>query len=206
MRSMEALFLGGSLVLRSGVFGLLLVSLGAYRGWRVAAAGALGVATFDGLLAAIVLVVSPVSPTHALVAFALPVAAGIVLLVVALLMARAAWAPTGAVAEQPRGITPLRAYLLLVVGAAVRPMMLVVVVVSLLLDSHMDLGGAGPAGGAVLVPAVLVVSACVHLVPAGFGAMLGRGVSTDGERRVAGLVTAGLLAWLALGPLATVLV
>ncbi|MCM0621741.1 hypothetical protein [Nocardioides bruguierae] len=202
---MEALFLGGSLVLRSGVFGLLLVSLGAYRGWRVAAAGALGVATFDGLLAAIVLVVIPVSPTHALVAYALSVAAAVVLLVVALLMARAAWAPTGAVAEQPRGITPLRAYLLLVVGAAVRPMMLVVVV-SLALDSYTDLGGAGRAGGAVLVPAVLVVSACVHLLPAGVGAMLGRGVSTEGARRVTGLVTAGLLAWLALQPLATVLV
>ncbi|MCL8023811.1 LysE family transporter [Nocardioides bruguierae] len=200
---LAGLVTGWAIALPVGAIGALLVSLGAQQGWRVGAAGALGVATVDGLYAGVaVLAGAAAAAALAPVADALTLLAGMVLLAVALLMARAALRPAGPARAQPRLLSPLHAYLLLLGLTAVNPTT-VVYFVAVVLGN--DAVVSGTSAAAVFVAAALAASASWQLVLAGSGALLGRVASSDPARRVTGLVAAAVVAALAVRALATVL-
>ncbi|WP_206055794.1 LysE family transporter [Nocardioides sp. GY 10127] len=194
---------GWAIALPVGAIGVLLVSLGARDGWPTASAAALGVATVDGAFAAVaVLAGAAAAAVLEPIAGPLRVAAAGVLLVVAVLVGRSALRPapspapddpTGAPAASP-GLTPLRAYLLLLGLTAVNPTT-VVYFVAVVLGN--DAVVAGPAESCVFVLAAFAASASWQLVLAGSGAALGRAASSDRARRVTGLVSAVVVALLA---------
>jgi arginine exporter protein ArgO len=190
----SGLVTGWAIAIPIGAVGAFLVTLTSRTSYRVGAAGALGIATVDGVYAALA-VVAGASLSAALdpVATPLRIASGVVLLAIALLTAAHAVATDG----RPRDAAPMspgRAFGLFLGITAVNPT--TVVYFAAVVLGNRDLVDT-PAQGVVFVLAAFVASASWQLLLAGGGAALGRVATGRRGHLVTGLVSAAVIAGLA---------
>ncbi|CAI9399984.1 LysE family transporter [Nocardioides sp. T2.26MG-1] len=192
---LSGLVTGWAIAIPIGAVGAFLVTLSARTSFAVGAAGALGVATVDGGYA-LLAVVAGAAVADALepVAEGLQVASGLVLLVIAVLTAAHAVARTGRV-RQASTMRPAAAYALFLGITAVNPTTVVYFAAVVLGNQHLT---SGAAQGAVFVTAAFAASASWQLVLAGGGAALGRIATGHRAHLVTGLVSAVVVAGLAL--------
>lgn len=192
---LSGLVTGWAIAIPIGAVGAFLVTLSARTSFAVGAAGALGVATVDGGYA-LLAVVAGAAVADALepVAQGLQVASGLVLLVIAALTAAHAVARTGRVRHVSR-MRPAAAYALFLGITAVNPTTVVYFAAVVLGNQHLT---SGAAQGAVFVTAAFAASASWQLVLAGGGAALGHIATGHRAHLVTGLVSAAVVAGLAL--------
>ncbi|GGO78169.1 LysE family transporter [Nocardioides deserti] len=198
----SGLVTGWAIAVPIGAVGAYLVALTARTSWRTGAAAALGIASVDGAYAALAVVAgTALSALLAPAQDALRTGSGLVLLVVAALMARGALRPAlqspGARDGADPEVVPLRprtAYALFVGITAVNPTTVVYFAAVVLGRDLTD----GAAEGTVFVVAALVASASWQLLLAGGGALLGRAVTGPHGRLLTGLGSAVVVAGLAL--------
>lgn len=191
---LSGLVTGWAIAIPIGAVGAFLVAVTARAGLRTGSAAALGVATVDGGYAtAAVLGGSALAALLAPVAAGLRVASGVVLLVIAALTAAHAVRTNGA----PREVAPMRpgpAYALFVAITAVNPTT-VVYFAAVVLGNQQLVSTATEA--AVFVVAAFAASASWQLALAAGGATLGRVATGPRGRLVTGLVSAVVIAALA---------
>ena len=186
----SGLVTGLAIAVPIGAVGAFLVTLTARTSWRVGSAAALGVATVDGVYAAAaVLGGAALAGLLAPVADALRVVSGLVLLGIAALTALHAWSRGSSPARSGRVVGPRAAYLLFVGITAVNPT--TVVYFAAVVLGNRDLVD-GPMEGLVFVAAALW-----QLGLALAGAGLGRTITGPRGRLVTGLVSAVVVAGLA---------
>jgi arginine exporter protein ArgO len=183
-----------------GAIAVLILGLSARTSFRVGAAAALGVATADGLYAAVAaLGGAAVAGLIAPVAGPLRLAAAVVLLALA---GHTAWralrprAASGVPAGTRRGLdTPPRAFAGVLALTLLNPAT-VVYFAALVIGRQ---GGADPgvAGALLFVAGAFVASASWQLLIAGGGTLVGRTLAGPRGRRVTALVSSGLIATLA---------
>ena len=190
----SGLVTGWAIAVPIGAVGAFLVALTARTSFGTGAAGALGIATVDGMYAALAVVAgAALSAALAPVATPLRIVSGAVLLVIAALTAAHAIATRG----RPREVSPVppaRAYALFVAITAVNPT--TVVYFAAVVLGHRDLVDT-PAQAAVFVLAAFAASASWQLTLAGGGAALGRVATGHRGHLVTGLVSATVIAGLA---------
>ena len=197
----SGLVTGLAIAVPIGAVGAFLVTLTARTSWRVGSAAALGVATVDGVYAAVAVVggaalAGLVGP----VADPLRVVSGLVLLGIAALTARHALRGRSRRAAPDRSgrpgrlVGPRAAYVLFVGITAVNPT--TVVYFAAVVLGNRDLVD-GPVEGLVFVTAAFAASALWQLGLALAGAGLGRTVTGPRGRLVTGLVSAVVVAGLA---------
>jgi arginine exporter protein ArgO len=191
---LSGLVTGWAIAIPIGAVGAFLVTLSARTSFGVGAAGALGVATVDGGYA-LLAVVAGAAVADALAPWTggLQVASGLVLLAIAALTAGHAVARTGRVREA-RTVRPATAYVLFLGITAVNPT--TVVYFAAVVLGNQDLT-SGVVQGAAFVAAALAASASWQLVLAGGGAALGRIATGHRAHLVTGLVSAVVVAGLA---------
>ena len=191
----KGLVTGLAIAVPIGAVGAFLVTLTARTSWRVGTAAALGIASVDGAYAALAVVAgAALAALIAPVADQLRIASAVVLLVIAVLTLLHALRG----AEPRREAAPMRpaaAYLLFVAITAVNPA--TVVYFAAIVLGNQDLV-ATAAEGAVFVVAAFVASAAWQLTLASGGVALGRLVTGPRGRRVTGVVSALVIAGLAL--------
>lgn len=190
----SGLVTGWAIAIPIGAVGAFLVTLTARTSFRVGAAGALGIATVDGAYAALAVVAGAALATLlGPVATPLRIASGLVLLVIAALTAAHALATAGRVREAPP-LHPARAYALFVGITAVNPTTVVYFAAVVLGNRHLV---STTVEGAAFVLAAFAASASWQLALAGGGAALGRAVTGRRSHLVTGLVSAVVIAALA---------
>ena len=190
----SGLVTGWAIAVPIGAVGAFLVTLTARTSLRVGAAGALGIATVDGAYAALAVVAgSALSALLEPVDTPLRIASGVVLLGVAALVARHAMTSSGS-AREARPMSPARAFVVFVGVTAVNPAT-VVYFPAIVLGNRTLTSGA--VEGAVFVLAAFAASASWQLLLAGGGAALGRATTGHRGRVVTGLVSAAVIAVLA---------
>jgi arginine exporter protein ArgO len=191
---LSGLVTGWAIAIPIGAVGAYLVTLTARSSLRVGASAALGIATVDGVYAAVA-----VAGGAALAGLLEPaadplrVAAAVVLLLIAALTAAHALATNGTT----RGVTPmrpLRAFWLFVGITAANPTTVVYFAAVVLGNRSLV---STPTEGVVFVVAAFLASASWQLALAGGGAALGRVVTGPRGRLVTGLVSAAVIAALA---------
>ena len=191
---LSGLVTGWAIAIPIGAVGAFLVTLTARSGLRTGSAAALGIATVDGVYAALaVLAGGALAALLAPVATGLRLASGAVLLVIAGLTALHAVRTQ----DTERPVTPVRprhAFVLFVAITAVNPA--TVVYFAAVVLGNQDLV-ATAAEGLVFVVAAFAASASWQLGLALGGAALGRVVTGPRGRLVTGLVSAAVIAGLA---------
>ena len=191
---LSGLVTGWAIAVPIGAVGAFLVTLTARTSFGTGAAAALGIATVDGVYAALAVVAgAALAAALAPVATPLRIVSGLVLLVIAGLTAAHAIATNG----RPRAISPLppaRAYALFVAITAVNPT--TVVYFAAVVLGNRDLVDT-PAQGAAFVLAAFAASASWQLTLAGGGAALGRVATGHRGHLVSGLVSSAVIAGLA---------
>lgn len=198
--ALSGLVTGWAIAIPIGAVGAFLVTLSSRTSFRVGAAGALGIATVDGGYAAVAVVAG--SAAAALLepaARALTIASGVVLLVIAAVTATHALGTAGRVREV-RPVRPATAYAMFVGITAVNPTTVVYFAAVVLGNQHLV---SGPVEGAVFVLAAFVASASWQLLLAGGGAALGRVATGHRAHTVTGLVSAVVIAGLAVHTMLT---
>jgi arginine exporter protein ArgO len=195
------LLAGYGIAIPIGAVGAYLVTLSATAGPRVGAAAALGVATVDGLYAAVAVLggtaLSGRIAPYAGVAHRL---AALVVLVVA------GWLVVGAIRRYRRhatatagrdtALTPVRAYAVLLGMTLLNPTTLVYFGAVVVGGQAGALGG--PATGVVFVVAAFLASASWQLLLAAGGLLLGRLLTGPRGRLVTTLAAAGVVVALAI--------
>ncbi|MCY1138825.1 LysE family transporter [Actinoplanes sp. Pm04-4] len=193
---MSAAFLAGvvagyGVALPMGAIGVLIAGLSARTSLRVGAAAGLGAATADGVFAAIAVAGgAAVAGVIAPVAEPLRWAAAVVLLVIAVLTARAAFRPPGTAAVDRRPATPWRAYAGVLGLTLLNP-------ATVVYFAALVLGRAGEGGGVLFVLGVLLASASWQLVIAAGGSLVGRFLTGLRGRAATALVSSLVIAILA---------
>jgi arginine exporter protein ArgO len=192
---LSGLVTGWAIAIPIGAVGAFLVTLAARTSFRVGAAGALGVATVDGGYA-LLAVVAGAAVAAALdpVAHPLQIASGVVLLGIAALTAGHAIGTAGRIRET-RPMRPAAAYLLFLGITAVNPTTVVYFAAVVLGNRHLV---SSAVEGVAFVVAAFVASASWQLFLAGGGAALGRVATGHRAHLVTGLVSAVVIAALAL--------
>lgn len=192
--ALSGLITGWAIAVPIGAVGAFLVTLASRTSLRVGAAGALGIATIDGLYAALAVVAgSAVAAALEPVAHGLAVVSGLVLLVIAGLTAAHALRS----ADRVREVSPMgarTAYLLFLGVTAVNPTTVVYFAAIVLGNQHLV---STTAEGVVFVAAAFLASASWQLLLAGGGAALGRVATGERAHLVTGLVSAVVIAALA---------
>ena len=197
---LSGLVTGWAIAIPIGAVGAFLVTLTARTSWRVGAAAALGIATVDGAYAALAVVAgATLAVLLAPVATALRIASGVVLLVIAALTLAHALRGTLAVRDAAP-MRPAAAYALFVGITAVNPT--TVVYFAAIVLGNQDLV-ATAAESVAFVLAAFVASASWQLALAGGGALLGRTVTGPRGQRVTGVVSALVIAALAVHTMTT---
>jgi arginine exporter protein ArgO len=190
----SGLVTGWAIAIPIGAVGAFLVTLTSRTSYRVGAAGALGIATVDGVYAALAVVAgASLSAVLDPVSTPLRIASGVVLLVIALLTAVHAVATN----DRPRDAAPMspgHAFAFFLGITAVNPT--TVVYFAAVVLGNQDLVDT-PAQGVVFVLAALTASASWQLLLAGGGAALGRVATGRRGHLVTGLVSAVVIAVLA---------
>ncbi|MFC6288014.1 LysE family transporter [Nocardioides sp. GCM10027113] len=195
--ALSGLVTGWAIAVPIGAVGVLLVSVTARTSWRVGASAALGIATVDGAYATVA-----VLGGAAAAALLAPVAEPLRLVSAAVLLVIAALTAWHAVARAQRGpapgrtptLGPGRAYGLFLGLTAVNPTTVVYFAAIVLANRALV---AGPAEATVFVVAAFAASASWQLALAGGGAGLGRALTTPRGRLATGLVSAAVIAGLA---------
>lgn len=194
----SGLVTGLAIAVPIGAVGAFLVTLTARTSWRVGSAAALGVATVDGVYAAVaVLGGAALAGLVGPVADPLRVVSGLVLLGIAALTALHAlrgWSRRAAPERSGRPVGPRAAYVLFLGITAVNPT--TVVYFAAVVLGNRDLVD-GPVEGLVFVTAAFAASALWQLGLALAGAGLGRTITGPRGRLVTGLVSAVVVAGLA---------
>lgn len=197
---LQGLVTGWAIAVPVGAVGALLVAVSSRAGWRVGAVGALGVATVDGVYAALAVAGgAALAGLLAPVAGTLRVAAAAVLLAVAALTLvhalRGGGRDVGAPGPPaPTRLRPWSAYAVFVGLTAVNPTT-VVYFVAVVLGNREVVAGTGQA--VLFVAAATVASASWQLLLAGGGAALGAAVAGPRGRLATGVVSAVVVAALA---------
>jgi arginine exporter protein ArgO len=191
----KGLVTGLAIAVPIGAVGAYLVTLTARTSWRVGAAAAVGIASMDGGYAAVAVIAgTALAALIEPVAEPLRIASALVLLVIAALTLL--HAVRGAEPRREAApMAPWTAYWLFVVITAVNPA--TVVYFTAIVLGNQDLVETS-AEGAVFVVAAFVASAAWQLTLATGGAALGRFVTGPRGRRVTGVVSALVIAGLAL--------
>lgn len=196
----SGLVTGYAIAVPVGAVAALIITLSARTSWRIGAAAGLGVATVDGLYAALAVVAG-----HAVAELLEPVEDVLMtlsigaLLIIAVLTLVHSLRPGRATDDASGSIwTPLRAWLTFAGITAVNPATVVYFAAIVLGGSvHLD----GPAEGALFIGAAFAASASWQVFVASLGTGLGRWVTGPRGRRTTGLVAALVIAALALKPL-----
>ena len=197
---LSGLVTGYAIAVPVGAVAALIVALSARTSWSVGASAGLGVATTDGLYAAIAVaagsavaaVLEPISD----VLTAVSVAA---LLTIAGVTLRSALRPPPPTDDAARlRWTPLRAWLTFAGITAVNPAT-VVYFAAIVVGGSVDLDGG--VEGTVFVVAAFLASASWQVFIASLGTGLRRWISGDRGRRTTGVVAAVVIAVLAVKPL-----
>ncbi|MEH0842277.1 LysE family transporter [Micromonospora sp. CPCC 205711] len=205
---MTAAFLAGlvagyGVAVPVGAIAVLILGLSARTSFRVGAAGALGVATADGLYAAVaVLGGAAVAGLVAPVAGPLRVAAALVLLALA---GHGTWRAVrprraGGPREAPRGMdTPARAFAGVLALTLLNPA--TVVYFAALVMGRRDVGANGPPAAGLFVLGAFLASASWQLLIAGGGTLVGRMLAGPRGRLVTGLLSSAIIGALAVAVL-----
>ena len=193
--AISGLVTGWAIAIPIGAVGAFLVTLASRTSFRVGAAAALGIASVDGGYAALAVAAgAAIAAALDPIGHALTIASGIVLLVIAGLTAAHAVGTAGRVREA-RPMSPRTAYLLFLGITAVNPTTVVYFAAVVLGNRHLV---DGPAEGVVFTVAAFLASASWQLLLAGGGAALGRVATGRRAHLVTGLVSAAVIAGLAL--------
>jgi len=193
--ALSGLVTGWAIAIPIGAVGAFLVTLSARTSFRVGAAGALGIATIDGGYAALAVVAgAAVAAVVGPIADTLQIVSGVVLLVVAVLTAAHAIGTAGRT-RAARPMRPAAAYALFVGITAVNPTTVVYFAAVVLGNQHLV---STAVEGAVFVVAAFLASASWQLVLAGGGSALGRIATGYRAHLITGLVSAVVIAALAL--------
>ncbi len=196
---LSGLVTGWAIAIPIGAVGAFLVTLTARTSLRVGSAAALGIATVDGAYAAAAVVGGAALATLLdPVADGLRVASGLVLLVIAALTAAHAVRTNGA-AREVAPIGAARAFALFVAVTAVNPTTVVYFAAVVLGNQQLV---ATAVEGVVFVLAAFLASASWQLALAAGGAALGRVATGPRGRLVTGLVSAVVIAALAVRTMA----
>ncbi len=191
---LSGLVTGWAIAIPIGAVGAYLVTLTARSSLRVGASAALGIATVDGVYAAAAVVGgNALAGLLEPAAGPLRVAAAGVLLLIAALTAAHALATNGTVREATP-MRPLRAFWLFVGITAANPMTVVYFAAVVLGNRSLV---STPTEGVVFAVAAFLAAASWQLALAGGGAALGRVVTGPRGRLVTGLVSAAVIAALA---------
>ncbi|MBU8856013.1 MULTISPECIES: LysE family transporter [unclassified Micromonospora] len=196
---LAGLIAGYGVAIPVGAIAILILGLSARTSFRVGSAAALGVATADGLYAAVA-ALGGAAVASGLAPFAgqLRLVAAGVLLTLAGLTARRALRPP-ATTQQPsaRGglDTPVRAFGAVLALTLLNPAT-VVYFVALVLGRGGVLG-AGPAGAAAFTAGVFLASASWQVLIAGGGTLIGRALAGPRGRRITALLSSAVIAALA---------
>ncbi|ADG76342.1 Lysine exporter protein (LYSE/YGGA) [Cellulomonas flavigena DSM 20109] len=195
------LLAGWGIAVPVGAVGVLLVLLGAHHGRRVGCAGAMGAAVVDGVYATLAVVLgSALAPV--LVRAAAPVrwTAAVVLVVVAVLLLRPALRPSDAgpspAAPDAPGMTPSRAFTLVVAATALNPATVVYFVA--LTSGAATTTLTTPAHRVAFVLAAFAASASWQLLLGSAGAWAGARLTGPRGRRWTAVVGALVVLALAL--------
>ncbi|MER7268703.1 LysE family transporter [Micromonospora carbonacea] len=187
-----------------GAIAVLIMGLSARTSFRVGAAAALGVATADGVYAAVAtLGGAAVAGLVAPVAGPLRLVAAAVLLALAVRGAWQAWHPAPVrAAGRRRGLeSPGRAFAGLLALTMLNPA--TVVYFAALVLARNDGHRVGPAAAVAFVAGAFLASASWQLLVAGGGSMVGRALAGPRGRRITGLVSSAIIAALAVAVLLT---
>ncbi|MGW8647641.1 LysE/ArgO family amino acid transporter [Micromonospora chalcea] len=205
---LAGLVAGYGVAIPVGAIAILILGLSARTSFRVGSAAALGVATADGLYAAVA-ALGGAAVASGLAPFAGPlrlIAAG-VLLALACLTAWRAMRPPAPAQEpnspapaqepSPRGglDTPVRAFAAVLALTLLNPAT-VVYFVALVLGRG-DVLGSSPVGAAAFTAGVFLASASWQLLIAGGGSLIGRALTGPRGRRVTALLSSVIIAALA---------
>ena len=191
---LSGLVTGWAIAIPIGAVGAFLVTLSARTSFRVGAAGALGVATIDGVYATLAVVAgAAIAALLEPISAALTIASGLVLLAIAVLTAVHAIGTAGTVREV-RPMSPRTAFALFLGITAVNPT--TVVYFSAVVLGNQQLVSTA-VEGVVFVLAAFLASASWQLLLAGGGAALGRVATGHRAHLVTGLVSAVVIAGLA---------
>ncbi|MGW5013944.1 LysE/ArgO family amino acid transporter [Micromonospora chalcea] len=205
---LAGLVAGYGVAIPVGAIAILILGLSARTSFRVGSAAALGVATADGMYAAVA-ALGGAAVASGLAPFAGPlrlIAAG-VLLALACLTAWRAMRPPAPAQEpnspapaqepSPRGglDTPVRAFAAVLALTLLNPAT-VVYFVALVLGRG-DVLGSGGAGAIAFTAGVFLASASWQLLIAGGGSLIGRALTGPRGRRVTALLSSVIIAALA---------
>ncbi|MFL6059951.1 MAG: LysE family transporter [Marmoricola sp.] len=196
---LSGLVTGYAIAVPVGAVAALIIALSARTSWAVGASAGLGVATVDGVYAAVAVVAGKaVADTLDPVQGVLQGVSIAALLLIAALTLVHALRPADGTEAAARTWTPLRAWLTFVGITAVNP-------ATVVYFAAIVLGGTvtihGPAQGTAFVAAAFLASASWQVLVASLGAGLGRWVAGPRGRRTTGIVAATVIALLALKPL-----
>lgn len=196
----SGLVTGYAIAVPVGAVAALIIALSARTSWRVGAAAGLGVATVDGVYAAVAVIAgSAVAAVLEPVEGVLRAVSVVALLVIAGLTLVHALRPARTTTEGGGPTwTPVRAWLTFIGITAVNPAT-VVYFAAIVLGGSVDIDG--PAEGTVFVVAAFLASASWQVFVASIGTGLGRWVAGPVGRRVTGVVAAVVIAALAVKPL-----
>lgn len=190
----SGLVTGWAIAIPIGAVGAFLVTLTARTSLRVGAAAGMGIATVDGVYAtAAVVGGAALAGLIEPVATPLRIASGVVLFAIAVLTAAHAVATNGRVREASP-MRPGQAYLLFIAITAANPATVVYFAAIVLGNQNLV---SSATEGVVFVAAAFLASAVWQVALAGGGAALGRAISGPRGRLVSGLVSAVVIAGLA---------
>ncbi|KAB1908169.1 lysine transporter LysE [Micromonospora sp. AMSO1212t] len=196
---LAGLVAGYGVAIPVGAIAILILGLSARTSFRVGSAAALGVATADGLYAAVA-ALGGAAVASGLAPFAGPLrllAAGVLLALAGLTAWRALRPPPTTQQPSARGglDTPVRAFAAVLALTLLNPAT-VVYFVALVLGRG-DVLGSGPSGAAAFTVGVFVASASWQLLIAGGGTLIGRALTGPRGRRVTALLSSVIIAALA---------
>ncbi|MER7995507.1 LysE/ArgO family amino acid transporter [Micromonospora chalcea] len=205
---LAGLVAGYGVAIPVGAIAILILGLSARTSFRVGSAAALGVATADGMYAAVA-ALGGAAVASGLAPFAGPlrmIAAGVLLALACLTAWRAMRPPapaqepnSPAPAQEPslRGglDTPVRAFAAVLALTLLNPAT-VVYFVALVLGRG-DVLGSSPVGAAAFTAGVFLASASWQLLIAGGGSLIGRALTGPRGRRVTALLSSAIIAALA---------
>ncbi|MEU4438832.1 LysE/ArgO family amino acid transporter [Micromonospora chalcea] len=196
---LAGLVAGYGVAIPVGAIAILILGLSARTSFRVGSAAALGVATADGMYAAVA-ALGGAAVASGLAPFAGPlrlIAAGVLLALACLTAWRAMRPPAPAQEPSPRGglDTPVRAFAAVLALTLLNPAT-VVYFVALVLGRG-DVLGSGGAGAIAFTAGVFLASASWQLLIAGGGSLIGRALTGPRGRRVTALLSSVIIAALA---------
>ncbi|MBY8872605.1 LysE family transporter [Micromonospora sp. PLK6-60] len=200
---LAGLVAGYGVAIPVGAIAILILGLSARTSFRVGAAAALGVATADGLYAAVAaLGGAAVAGLIAPYAGPLRLVAAAVLLGLAGHGAWRALRPPAATGARPvrRGLgTPARAYWAILALTLLNPATVVYFAALVLGRGHP--GGADPVAAGLFVLGAFAASASWQLLIAGGGTLVGRALTGTRGRLITALVSSAIIAALAIAVL-----